>query len=115
MFINKIKCICFVHLFGMVSATVTFSMNSDLDLSMQQSQKRANFDIKETTDIKTIVPNLKLKCDPAVVNQYIENPNTTIITGYIEDDTNDFSLDRSFKEALKVNVDKECIERANGL
>ncbi|MGE5669964.1 MAG: hypothetical protein ACM31E_00880 [Fibrobacterota bacterium] len=45
------------------------------------------------------------------VETYLENPGTIIITGSTLDDTMDLKLDRSFRQELSSNIDKETVER----
>lgn len=47
----------------------------------------------------------------AVVETNLDNPGITIITGGELNDTMDLKLNRSFKQELSSNVDKETVER----
>lgn len=52
-----------------------------------------------------------LVLDPLSVQGYIDNPNSVLVLVPGSDEMSGFTLERSFKDALSVNVDRETVLR----
>lgn len=63
---------------------------------------------KKSADIRI---SKSMTFDHVNIEKYFENPGIIIITGGEMNDTMDLKLNRSFRQELSSNVDKETIER----
>lgn len=61
---------------------------------------------------EVIAPNKLIKFDSATVKNYEGNPETIVVPGMVIYDDSFVAPDRSFKDALMQNVDKESMERS---
>jgi hypothetical protein len=51
--------------------------------------------------------------DPAIIEQYMENKSTVIVVGKNDPEETTIKLDRSFREALRENVDRATVTRVS--
>jgi hypothetical protein len=58
------------------------------------------------------VPNKLFKFESATVRGIGEMTGFSIVTGSVPDDDSPIKLDRSFKDALLQNIDKESVEQS---
>ncbi|MFP4013211.1 MAG: hypothetical protein ACLFVQ_03930 [Chitinispirillaceae bacterium] len=78
-------------------------------VSASQPSKGAQEDTEKTgSRVKT---TSSLVLDPLSVQGYTDNPNSVIVLGHESDEISGFKLERSFKDALSVNIDRETVER----
>ena len=96
-----------------VNSVVIFSSEIP-NLHQNAITQKSNRSVLETKNTASPVPNSVMSFKSIPIGGYIENPNTIIITGIEDNEMMSFSLNRSFKDAIRENTDKETMERAHG-
>ncbi|MFP4681400.1 MAG: hypothetical protein ACLFQB_13075 [Chitinispirillaceae bacterium] len=65
----------------------------------------------EKSEVRNVKTSTSLVLDPVAVEGYLDQPNSAFIMDWSIDDPTGIRLERSFKSALRNNVDRETVER----